>query len=78
MNGRLCRRAVHHAFLPDELLTEPPVQNPRSAAKPERRIIFQAMLDTGQARNRAEVARLLGCSRAWVTKVLGAGVAGGE
>jgi hypothetical protein len=28
------------------------------------------MLDCGQVRNRAELAHLLGCSRAWVTKVL--------
>jgi biotin operon repressor len=29
------------------------------------------MLDTGLVRSRAELARALGCSRAWVTKVLG-------
>jgi hypothetical protein len=33
----------------------------------------QAMLDTEQVRNRAGLARALGCSRAWVTKVLGGG-----
>jgi hypothetical protein len=31
---------------------------------------FQHLLDTGQAKNRADVARLVGCSRAWVTRVL--------
>ena len=36
----------------------------------ERARRFQAMLDSGQASNRADLARLLGCSRAWVTKVL--------
>jgi hypothetical protein len=38
------------------------------------------MLDSGVAENRADaqVARLLGCSRAWVRKVLGAGVIGVE
>lgn len=32
---------------------------------------WQAMLDTGQARNRADLARRLGVSRARVTQVLG-------
>lgn len=36
---------------------------------------FQRLLDTGAARNRADVARLVDRSRAWVTKVLGTGLA---
>jgi hypothetical protein len=71
MNGRLCHRALRHALLLDELLpavADPPATPP---PKPNRAALFQAMLDGGQIRNRAELARALGCSRAWVTKVLG-------
>ncbi len=39
----------------------------------ERAKRFQAMLDSGQVRNRADLARKLGCSRAWVTSALSAG-----
>jgi len=39
---------------------------------------LQAMLDNGQARSRAELARLLPCSRAWVTKVWECGLTSAE
>lgn len=70
MNGRLCRRPLRHVLQPGELLPERPVPKRTAETKEERANRFQRLIDTGQARNRAEVARLLGCSRAWVTKVL--------
>ena len=72
MRGRLYRRPIRHAFVPDELLAELPIPKPRAETKRQRANRFQAMLDAGEARSRAELARLLGCSRAWVTRVLGA------
>ncbi len=72
MNGRMRRRALRHAFRPGEPLTQLPAQTPPER-KPDRKALFQAMLDSGQARNRAELAQFLARSRAWVTKVLGAG-----
>ena len=71
MNGRPCHRALRHALLLDEPLLEVPNPPPAPEPKPDRAAVFQAMLDTGQVRNRAELARLLGCSGAWLTKVLG-------
>jgi len=72
MNGRLCHRAFPHALLLDELLptscTPPLAPEPT----PDRAAILQAMLNTGHVRNRADLAGALGCSRAWVTRVLGA------
>jgi hypothetical protein len=70
MNGRRRRRALRHTVEAAELLPEAPGPQRRPQRKPDRAPVFQAMLDTGQARNRADLARLLGCSRAWVTKVL--------
>ena len=57
------------------LLTAP---TPVASSKPrrDRAVPFQAMLDTGQVADRAELARALGCSMAWVTRVLGTDVAG--
>ncbi len=37
----------------------------------QRVVAFQAMLDADPGLTRAGLARKLGCSRAWVTKVLG-------
>jgi hypothetical protein len=37
----------------------------------ERRASFQAILDSEPGLTRAALARRLGCSRAWVTRVLG-------
>jgi len=71
MNGRLCHRALRHALLLDELIFEAPRPAPAPEPRPDRIALFQAMLASGQVRNRAELARALGCSRAWVTKVLG-------
>jgi hypothetical protein len=42
--------------------------------KPDRVTVFQALLETGQARNRSQLARIPRCSRAWVTKVFVAGI----
>jgi len=72
MNGRLCHRALRHAFLPEELIPELSGPTLAPEPRPDRAALFQAMLASGQARNRAELARLVGCSRAWVTRVLGA------
>ena len=71
MNGRLCQRALRHALLLDELLPGVPEPVSEPEPKPDRVAVFQAMLDTGLVSNRAELARALGCSRAWVTRVLG-------
>ena len=73
MNGRVRRRALRHVFLPDDLINELPVPKPPPEPKPDRASRFQQMIDSGMVGNRAELARLLGCSRAWVTKVLGSG-----
>ena len=48
----------------------------RRAARPrecpaERVERFRRMIESGEVRNRAELARRLGCSRAWISKVLG-------
>jgi hypothetical protein len=72
MNGRLCHRPLRHVLLLDELLLKVPSPLPAPEPEPDRAAVFQAMLDTGQVKNRAELARALGCSRAWVTRVLGA------
>jgi hypothetical protein len=75
MNGRLCNRPLRHALLFHELPVEVPTPPLAPEPEPDRAVLFQAMLDDGLVRNRAELARLLGCSRAWVTRVLGADVA---
>ena len=60
-----------HAFDPEALIPEPePVPLPTETPL-QRACRYQAMLDAGLVSNRAELARALGCSRAWVTKVLG-------
>ena len=74
MNGRLCNRPLRHALLFDERPAEVPTPPTPPQSKPDRAALFQAMLDIGLVANRAELARALGCSRAWVTRVLGAGV----
>lgn len=75
-NGRLSVPRLRHAFAAEDLIIPPaPLRLPKEAPV-QRARRFQAMLDNGEARNRAEVARLLGCSRAWVTKVLGSGGTG--
>jgi hypothetical protein len=66
-NGRPERHGYAHAFTEDALSPPPGSQK---ETPPERASRFQAMLDSGEARSRADLARLLGCSRAWVTKVL--------
>jgi hypothetical protein len=70
MNGRLRRRALRYALLLDELAPQGPAPVPQPEPHPDRPVLFQAVLDTGQVGTRAELARLLGRSRAWVTKVL--------
>jgi hypothetical protein len=60
-----------YAFDPAALLPKPkPLPAPRETPS-QRAQRYQAMIDTGLVSNRAELARALGCSRAWVTKVLG-------
>ena len=76
MSGRLCHRPLRHALLLRELVPGVPEPQPAPQPTPDRAALFQAMLDTGQVSNRAELARALGCSRAWVTKVLGTHAAG--
>lgn len=66
-NGRPDRRGYAHAFTAGALVPAPEV---RKETPLERARRFQAMLDSGRATNRADLARQLGCSRAWVTKVL--------
>ena len=62
----------HTVAAADLILDAEPVITP-TETPPQRAARFQAMLDTGQGRNRADVARLMGCSRAAVTKVLESG-----
>jgi hypothetical protein len=60
-----------YAFDPAALVPDTkPLTLPRETPR-ERAQRYQAMLDTGLVSNRAELARTLGCSRAWVTRVLG-------
>jgi len=66
-NGRPDRRGYAHAFTASALVPAPGVPKETPLRRAKR---FQAMLDSDQARNRADVARQLRCSRAWVTKVL--------
>jgi hypothetical protein len=70
MNGRLCNRPLRHALLLHELPVELPTAPVAPEPKPDRAALFQAMLDSRPIANRAELARALGCSRAWVTEVL--------
>lgn len=51
------------------LSLRPELQTRRETPE-DRRQRFQGMLDSGEAESRAHLARKLGCSRAWVTKVL--------
>lgn len=71
MNGRLCNRPLRHALVLDELPAEVPTPPAAPGPKPDRTALFQAVPDAGLVRNRADLARALGCSRAWVTRVLG-------
>ena len=48
--------------------------SPRREAVEERAQRFQSMIDSGEANSPAHLARLFGCSKAWVTKVLGTAV----
>jgi hypothetical protein len=62
-----------YAFDPAALVPQPkPLPMPKETPL-QRAQRYQAMLDGGLVRNRAELARALGCSRAWVTRVLGTG-----
>jgi hypothetical protein len=71
-NGRNGSPFYRHTFWADDLIPEPkPVVLPKETPY-QRAHRFQTMLDTGLVTNRAELARALGCSRAWVTRVLGA------
>ena len=61
---------LRYAFDPAALVPEPkPLPLPRETPF-ERARRYQAMLDAGLVKNRADLARALGCSRAWVTRVL--------
>ena len=65
-----------YAFDPAALAPKPePLPLPKETPF-QRAQRYQAMLDTELVSNRAELARALGCSRAWVTKVLGRGLTG--
>ncbi len=66
-NGRPERLGYRYALTITSLL---PADRVRKETPLERGRRFQAMLDSGQVKNRADLARMLGCSRAWVTKVL--------
>ena len=70
MNGRLCHRPLRHALLLHELLPEVSTPPATPEPKPDRAVLFRALLDSGLVSNRAKLARALGCSRAWVTRVL--------
>ncbi len=59
MSGRLRRLSLRHAFLANELLPEALTPPPTPAPKPDRSAVFEAVLDSAEARNRAKVARLL-------------------
>lgn len=39
-------------------------------SREEQRKIYQELLDSGEVKNQAEIARKFGVSRAWVSKVL--------
>jgi len=43
-------------------------KKPKSRA--EQRKIYQELLDSGEVKNQAEIARKFGVSRAWISKVL--------
>jgi hypothetical protein len=69
-NGRPTTPCYRHAFVAEDLIPpRGPVPLPEETPL-QRARRFQRMIDTGQAENRADLARPLGCSRAWVTKVL--------
>jgi len=66
-NGRRTTHGFRHALDPAAL-----VPGPRSPPLPKETPVrrahrYQGMLDTGLVSSRAELARALGCSRAWVT-----------
>ena len=72
-NGRPERQGYRYAVSLVAILPRPRASTARRETPWERAARFQLMLDSGNASNRAELARMLGCSRAWVTKVLAAG-----
>ena len=77
-NPLLALPRFRYAFDPAALAPKPeplplPKETPFQCAQR-----YQGMLDAGQVSNRAELARALGCSRAWVTKVLGTAVPWGQ
>ncbi len=69
-NGRPERLGYRYALTIATLSGPPETAKVWKETPLERAARFQQMLDSGQARNKAQLARLLGCSRAWVTKVL--------
>jgi len=70
-NGRPKGSGYHYGLTVRPLLPSPQSRKVRKKTPEERARQFQAMLDSGVVENRAQLARLLGCSGAWVTKVPG-------
>lgn len=71
MGERLCRRVLRQALALDQLIPKVPPPARAPEPRPDRAVLCQALLNTGQVRTRADLATALGCSRAWVTKVRG-------
>ena len=71
--GRPERCGYRYAATIAALLPVPETSGIRNETPIGRAQRFQDMLQTGRAKNGADIARLLGCSRAWVTKVLAPG-----
>jgi DNA invertase Pin-like site-specific DNA recombinase len=49
---------------------EPSKKKKKRKSRAEQRKIYQKLLDSGEVKNQAEIARKFGISRAWVSKVL--------
>ncbi len=70
-NGRPKRRGYQYALNIAPLLLPAGPDNPHKGAPEERANRLQSVPYFGIVENRAQLAQLLGCSRAWVTKVPG-------
>jgi hypothetical protein len=73
-NGRPRVTRYTHTFRAEDLIPGPEPSGLPRERPCQRTAHFQAMFDSGPVRNRADLARTLGCSRARVTKVLGSAV----
>lgn len=50
--------------------SKPQIRKKKALSREQQAVKYQKLLDSGKAKNRAELARKFAVSRAWITKVL--------